>query len=104
MDIRLNELIDTAAADDSAHLLVVADEVQLEQLRTLRDSVGLGNGRIRLITIGHSSTPDSNRIPSIKIEPLQRQVMAEVVRGWYPAMPPEVTEYKDGGMRAHEDI
>jgi hypothetical protein len=103
MDIRLNELIDTAATDDGAQLLVVADEVPLEQLRTLRDSVGLGNGRIRLITIGHSSTPDSNRIPSIKIEPLQRQVMAEVVRGWYPAMPPEhvdfVTGFADGYVR-----
>ena len=49
---------------------MVADEVQAEQLRPLRDSVGRGSGRIRLITVGHSSTPDPVRIPALLVKPL----------------------------------
>jgi hypothetical protein len=88
-DVRLMELIDSAVADAGVQLVVVADEVQAHQLRPLRESVGRGNGRIRLITIGHCSTPDSSSIPAIQIKPLEREVMSDVIRGWYPSMPPE---------------
>jgi hypothetical protein len=86
-DLRLAELIDGAAADAGVQLTVVADEVQAEQLRPLRDSVGRGSGRVRLITVGHSPTPDPTRIPALLVKPLDRQVMGKVIRGWYPAMP-----------------
>jgi hypothetical protein len=88
-DVRLMELIDSAVADAGVQLVVVADEVQADQLRPLRASVGRGNGSIRLITIGHCSTPDSSSIPAILIRPLEREVMSDVIRGWYPSMPPE---------------
>jgi DNA polymerase III delta prime subunit len=102
-DLRLVELIDGVAADDGVQLIVVADEVQAEQLTPLRDSVGRGNGRVRLITVGHSNTPDPARIPTLLVKPLDRQVMGEVVRGWHPAMPPEhvdfVVRFADGYVR-----
>jgi hypothetical protein len=102
-DYRLAELIDSVAPEVEVQLVVVADEVQLEQLQVLRDSVGRANGRVRLITIGHCSTPDPNRIPSIAIKPLDRQVMQGVITGWYPAMPREhvdfVTTFADGYVR-----
>jgi hypothetical protein len=99
-DLRLQELIDSATADAGVHLSVVADEVQADQLRPLRDSVGRGNGRIRLITVGHSSTPDPVRIPALLVKPLDRQSMGKVINGWYPAMPREhvdfVVRFADG--------
>src|SRR2546428_2410842 len=44
-DLRLLELIDSAAVDPGVRLIVVADEVQPEQLLPLRESVGRSNGR-----------------------------------------------------------
>ncbi len=102
-DLRLAELLDGAAADAGVQLTVVADETQAEQLRPLRDSVGRGSGRVRLVTIGHSPTPDPTRIPALLVQPLDRQVMGEVVKGWHPAMPPEhidfVVHFADGYVR-----
>lgn len=102
-DLRLSELIDSAAADDGVRLIVVADEVQAEQLRPLRNSVGQSNGRIRLITVGHCTTPEKTRIPDLPVKPLDRQAMEKVVEGWYPAMPLEhvefVVRFADGYVR-----
>lgn len=92
-DIRLAELIDSAATDPGVQLVVVADEVQREQLLPLRDSVGRGSGHVRLITVGHSSTPDPARIPALPVKPLDREVMEKVIRGWYPGMPPEHVDF-----------
>jgi hypothetical protein len=102
-DLRLAELIDGAVADAGVLLTVVADEVQAEQLRPLRDSVGRGRGRVRLITVGNSQTPDPTRIPALLVKPLDPQVMAKVVNGWHTAMPPEhvnfVVRFADGYVR-----
>lgn len=102
-DLRLAELIDGAAADAGVQLTVVADEVQPEQLRPLRDSVGRGSGRVRIITVGHSSSPDPTRIPALLVKPLDPEVMRKVIKGWHPAMPPEhvdfVVRFADGYVR-----
>ncbi len=99
-DIRLLELIDSAVADIGVRLIVVADEVQPEQLRPLRDSIGLSDGRIRLVTIGHRPTPDPKRIPALAVHPLDNPTAGNVVKGWYPAMPTEhvdfVVRFADG--------
>jgi DNA polymerase III delta prime subunit len=102
-DIRLAELIDGATADQGVQLIVVADEVQSEQLLPLRELVGRGNGRVRLITVGHSPTPDTSRIPSLPVKPLDNPAMGEVVRGLHPPMPQEyvdfVVRFADGYVR-----
>jgi len=102
-DVRLLELIDSAVAEPDVRLIVVADEVQAEQLRPLRDSVGRGNGRIRLITIGHSPSPEPTRIPALLVKPLEAEFMGHVIKGWYPAMPSEhvefVVRFADGFVR-----
>ncbi len=102
-DIRLNELIDCSVTDEGIRLIVVADEVQSEQLQLLRASVGRGNGRVRLITVGHCSTPDSTRIPTLPVKPLDHQLMEKVIKGWYQSMPPEhidfVARFADGYVR-----
>ncbi len=92
-DLRLGELIDGAAADPGVQLAVVADEVQPDHLLPLRDSIGRANGRIRLITVGHSPSPDPSRIPSLQVKPLDRQLMDGVITGWYPAMPREHVDF-----------
>lgn len=65
--------------------------------------MGRGRGRIRLITVGHSLTPDSMAIPAIDVKPLDRQAMGEVIKAWHPAMPPEhiefVVRFADGYVR-----
>ena len=102
-DLRLLELIDSAATDPGVQLVVVADEVQPEQLQLLRDSVGRGSGRVRLITVGHSPSPEPTRIPALLVKPLDKQAIQQVIQGWYPAMPPEhvdfVIRFADGYVR-----
>ena len=102
-DIRLAELIDSAAGARDVQLTVVADEVQPERLDPLRDSVSRANGRVQLITIGSCRSPDSERITELSIEPLDAAAMRAVVSGWYPQMPPEqvdfVTDFADGYVR-----
>jgi hypothetical protein len=102
-DIRLLELIDSVTAETGIQLIVVADEVQPEQLIPLRDSVARGNGRVRLITVGNCPSPDSRRIPALKVMPLEPAIMQKVVKGWYPAMPFEhvdfVVRFADGYVR-----
>ena len=83
--------------------MVVADEAQLEDLSVFRNSVERTNGRVRLVTVGSCSTPDPQRIPELRIEPLDAAMMRPVIRGWYPAMPPEHVDYvirlADGYLR-----
>lgn len=102
-DPRLAELIDSATTDPGIQLTVVADEVQPEQLRPLRESVGRGNGRIRLVTVGLSPSLDPTRTPALLIRPLDSDAMRKVVMGWHPAMPPEhvafVVRFADGYIR-----
>lgn len=102
-DLPINELIDDATNDGFVQLMVVADEVQTGQLDRLRELVGRGEGRVRLITIGLGKTPDPTRIPSLPIKPLDNQMMEAVVKGWHPTMPPEhidfVVHFADGFIR-----
>lgn len=102
-DVRLVELIDGAVADSAVRLVIVADEIQPEQLRPLRDAVARANGRIRLITVGHCPTPEPARIPALRVSPIDREMAASIVRGWYPAMPTEhvdfVVRFADGYVR-----
>ena len=102
-DVRLAELIDSAAESPDVRLVVVADEAQPGRLEPLRDSVGLADGRVRLITIGPGHTPDPSRISQISIEPLEPAAMRAAVSDWYPDMPWEhvgsVTEFAAGYMK-----
>ena len=104
-DQRLLPLIDGVAhdRDPEVRLMIVADEAQIEDLRVFRNSVERTDGRVRLVTVGSCTTPDSQRIPELRIEPLDAAMMRRVVRGWYPAMPPEhvdyVTRLADGYLR-----
>ena len=94
-DHRLLELIDSVAQDrdPEVRLMVVADEAQPEHLLLFRNSVEHTDGRVRLVTVGGCSTPDPQRIPELRIEPLDSATMRRVVNGWYPAMPPEHVDY-----------
>ena len=102
-DIRLPELIDTAAESPDVRLMVVADEAQPERLELLRGSVARAEGRVRLISIGGSPTPDPGRIPETVIEPLDKAGMRSVISGMHPSMPPEhvsfVTDFADGYVK-----
>lgn len=104
-DQRLPELIDSVAheRDPEVRLMVVADEAQLEHLLPFRNSVERAGGRLRVVTVGSCSSPDPQRIPELRIEPLDSVMMRRVVNGWYPAMPPEhvdyVTRLADGYLR-----
>ena len=101
--MRLLELIDGAAVDAAVRLVVVADEIQPEQLRPLRDSIARADGRIRLVTVGHCPTPEPARIPALPVHPMEHEMAAKVVEGWYPSMPTEhvdfVVRFADGYVR-----
>nr|VFK17516.1 MAG: hypothetical protein BECKLFY1418C_GA0070996_103233 [Candidatus Kentron sp. LFY] len=84
-DARLSELIDSAADDPGVRLMVVADEVQPEQLLPLRDAVGRGNGRLHLITIGHCSTPEPAQWVRERFKPLPPRCRDGVDSPYLPA-------------------
>ncbi len=102
-DLRLAEMLDSCVADQGVRLVLVADEVQLEQLLPLRAAVGAGNGRIRLVTIGTSASPEPARIQAVEVRPLAEHEVTNVVRRWYPGMPLEhavfVASFSAGYMR-----
>jgi hypothetical protein len=102
-DFSLTQLVDSVASTPGTRLVVVVDEAQADQLLPLRDSVERNQDRIRVITVGHDDTPDPRRIPAVAVKPLGQAAMSEVVKGWYPAMPPEhvgfVVRFADGYVR-----
>ena len=102
----VNELIDFVLNDEEVRLMIVADETETNQLLTMREQIGLGNGRVRLITIGQGKSPDSVRIPSVELKPLDKKVMENIIKSWHPNMPLEkldfVTRFADGYVRLAE--
>lgn len=102
-EVDVGNIIQTVANAPGARLVVVADEVQQHQLASLRESVGYAERRVRLITIGHSRTPDPDAIPSIRIAPLDDAQMEQLVQAWHEGMPREhigfVVRFADGYVR-----
>jgi hypothetical protein len=102
-DLAVREVIEGAVAKQDVRLVLVADEIQRNQLEPLRDALDAGEGRVRLITIGHCDTPDPTRIPALVLRPLDDQAMRQIVSGWHPSMPREhvdfVTRFADGYVR-----
>lgn len=93
MDVALRGLIQQASQMPDVRLVLVADEVQESQLVSCRNALDAGSGRVRLITIGHCPSPDSVRIPSVKVPALPDASMEMVVKGWYAGMPPEHVDF-----------
>ena len=102
-DFRLSEILHAAVSEPAVRLIVVADEVQFEQILVLRDSLDGSGGRVRLITIGHSNSPDPRRVPSQLIDPLGPEQMRSIVSAWYPSMPREyvdfIVQFSDGYVK-----
>lgn len=102
-DVPVAHLIDGVVAERDAALVIVVDEVQYNQLRPLRDAIDYGSGRVRLVTIGHSDSPEPGRIQPLRVDPLSAEALSKIVLGWYPSMPREhvgfVVNFADGYVR-----
>jgi hypothetical protein len=102
-DLPVRQVIEGAVAKPEVRLVLVADEIQRNQLEPLRDALDAGEGRVRLITIGDCHTPDPTRIPALVLTPLDDQSMRQIVSGWHTSMPREhvefVTRFADGYVR-----
>jgi hypothetical protein len=102
-DFRLPTIIRSAVSEPGVRLMVVADEISVEQLSYLRDSLEGGNGRVRLITIGHSESQDPTRIPNHPVRPLEPAQMSAIILAWHPSMPREhvdfVVQFSDGFIK-----
>jgi DNA polymerase III delta prime subunit len=102
-DFRLPEILHAAVSEPAVGLIVAADEIQFKQLSILRDALDGSVGRVRLITIGHSDTPDPKRIPSQLINPLGVEQVRSIVSAWYPSMLREyvdfVVQFSDGYIK-----
>jgi len=93
-----------SVANRAAHMVLVVDEVQSDHLGAIREAVDRSSGRIQLITIGHCrSAEPPDRVTEIKIDPLERGQIREIVRVWYPSMPLDhiefVANFADGYVR-----
>jgi hypothetical protein len=62
-------------------------------LLPLRESITNGGGRIRLITIGISTSPDPERIQLHEMLPIDVHEVAKVIARWHPSMPAEHAEF-----------
>ena len=102
-DVSLSPIIARAMEAPEALLTVVADEVQIEHLESLRDALEPTDGRAQVITIGGCRSPDTQRIPEVRIDPLDAAAVRDLVTGWYSEMPSEqvdfVTGFADGYVR-----
>jgi formylglycine-generating enzyme required for sulfatase activity len=89
-DNNVLSLIAQAASEEGVRFVVMADDTQDDLLMPLRDALEGSEGRIRLITLGTSRSPDPRRITELAVEPLSIDSLSELVRWWYPAMPAEL--------------
>lgn len=97
------ELIEGAARDAQARVVLVVDDVPSNELASLREAVSTADGRVRLITTGHAGTPDRALIAERTIAPLPDESMRALIRCWSPGLPLEhvefVVRFSDGYVR-----
>jgi hypothetical protein len=90
-DADVGQLIDKVA-QSRANLVLVVDEAPPDRLSTWGAATHLANGRIRLLTIGHTGSPDTH-LTELELEPLEREAMLAAIRAWHPEMPIEQHEF-----------
>lgn len=73
--------------------IIALDEVPSANLASLNEIVRLGNGRVKLITIGYQESTDLSQIPQVRIDPLTLAEVVSVVRGWHEEMPREHVDF-----------
>ena len=83
-------LLARAASEEGVRFVVVADDTPAELLKPLRDALERSEGRISLITLGSSHSPDPRRIRELAVEPLSTDSLRELLGCWYPAMTAEL--------------
>lgn len=83
-------LLAQAASEEGVRFVVVADDTPAELLKPLRDALEPSEGRIRLITLGTSHSPDPRRICELAVDPLSTDSLSELLGCWYPAMAAEL--------------
>ena len=88
-DSNVLSLLAQAASEEGVRFVVVADDTPAELLKPLRDALERSEGRIRLITLGSSHSPDPRRISELAVEPLPTDSLSQLLGCWYPAMTAE---------------
>lgn len=93
----------SAATQAQATLVLVVDEASPSLLGDWGAAAHRSNGRVRLVTIGHTGALDPTHLTQLSIEPLGRGEMLAAVSAWHPNMPPEhhdfITDFSDGYVR-----
>jgi hypothetical protein len=79
-------LLAQAASEEGVRFVVVADDTPAALLKPLRDALEPSEGRIRLITLGTSHSPDPRRIRELGVETLSADSLSQLLGCWYPAM------------------
>ena len=74
-------------------LVLVVDEVPTNQVSLLSSHVLASSDRVKLITIGHSESPDGSTISPLRIDALDSSTMNEMIKAAHPTMPPEHIAY-----------
>ncbi len=99
----LEHFVHAMSREKSVRVVVVADEVQQNQLEPLTDAVSASEGRIRLISIGLSKSPEPARIRAFQLQPLDRHAISLIVRGWHQSMPNDhidfIAKFADGYIK-----
>lgn len=79
-------LLNQAANEKGVRFVVVADDTPADLLKPLREVLGLSEGRVRLITLGTSHSPDPRQIHDLQLTGLREESLRRLVACWYPAM------------------
>jgi WD40 repeat protein len=85
-DSNVLSLLAQASSEEGVRFVVVADDTPAELLKPLRDALERSEGRIRLITLGSSHSPDPRRFRELAVEPLPTDSLSQLLGCWYPAM------------------
>jgi hypothetical protein len=79
-------LLNQVAHEVGVRFVVVADQTPANLLMDLRRAVERSNGRIRLITIGDSPSPEPRRISQLEVPGLTEADLQQLVACWYPGI------------------
>lgn len=102
-NVEIHQIISGCRTNTDLLLVLVVDEFQLKNLIPVREMIDQCDGRLRLISIGDSRSPDPRVIPSKEILPLEESLMNQLIHRWYPQMPFEylnlITNFASGFVK-----
>ena len=107
-DANIAGMLAAASEAPNARLVLVVDDVPAEQVKTLASRALAAPDRLRVISIGHHESPDSQTIAQLEVQALDGETMAKLIAAAHPTMPTEhaqsVVSFADGSASLAKQV